>query len=117
MPATGLLAEAMTTLQTALETAGFRVVTDPRQVAPWCILLQLPSFVAFNGQVLEITCDFQVVAAPTNDQASWNWLLTAADSIHDSGIAVLSGEPATLVLGQQELPSYTFTVKVSTLRT
>lgn len=113
MAATGLLADAWATLQAGLTAAGFTVTTDPRQVRPRTILLQLPTMAAFNGKVLDITCDFQVVSAPTNDQAGWDWLVSAVDTVHDAGLAVLSAEPVTLSLGGQDLPAYSFTVRIA----
>lgn len=117
MAATGALADAIDRVVTVLEAAGFRVCTDPRALAPRSVMVQLPRFTAFNGNVVEVTVDLQVVAGASNDVGTFDWLLTSADEIHAAGLAILSGEPVTLLVGQQELPAYQFTVNIAHTRT
>lgn len=118
MAATGALADVLTAIDTGLTAAGYRVVFDPRAIAPKCVFVQLPRFTAFNGNVLEVVCDLQVVGTASMDQANIDWLLTAAADIHATGgLAILSGEPTTLIVGTQELPAYAFSVRYAHTRT
>lgn len=117
MAATGALADVLAAITTNLTTAGYRVTLDPRAVTPKSVLVQLPRFTAYNGNVLDVVVDLQVVGTASMDTANIDWLLTAAADIHaDGNIAILSGDPITLIVGQQELPAYQFTVRFAHTR-
>ena len=116
MAATGILAEAVTATKTALTALGLKPVTDPRNARPLTVFVELPTFTCFNSQIADITCDIRILGAPPSNSDTTNYILTVCDTIMDSEIAVISGQPSVAQIGSQELPAYDLTIKISAAR-
>jgi hypothetical protein len=119
MAATGILWDAVNATKTALAAlgTGYEVVTDPRNVRPMTYFIELPTVEAFTYNVGDITLRIRVCAPPPGNQDASDWLLTRADQIMNSSIAVVDLRPGVLIIGGgQELPTYDLTVRVSVRR-
>lgn len=119
MAATGILWDAVSATKTAIEalSTGYEVVTDPRNVRPMTFFIDLPSVDSFTYNVGDISLTVHICAPPPGNQDASNFLLTQADIIMNSPIAVTSLRPGVMIIGGgQELPTYDLTVRVSVRR-
>jgi hypothetical protein len=117
MAATGILAAAYSSVTTALADAGLVVVTDPRNARPLSVFVELPTGEAFNENIVDVTIRLRVLAAPPGNQDAADYLLTTFDTIHQlKTIAVVDFTPSTTQVGEQVVPSYDITVRLSTRR-
>ena len=117
MAATGILAAAYSSVTTALTDAGLVVVTDPRNARPLSVFCELPTGEAFNENIVDVTIRLRVLAAPPGNQDAADYLLTTFDTIHQlKTIAVVDFTPSTTQVGEQVVPSYDITVRLSTRR-
>lgn len=116
MSATGIFAEARTSLVDALGALGLAVVTDPRNARPKTVFVGAPTFDVITYNVGDITFDISILAAPPGNLDAEDYLITTADTIMNSPISVTSGRPVTFSVGDQQIPAYTLTVRVATRR-
>lgn len=119
MAATGILWDAVSATSSALTALnlGYEVVTDPRNARPMSFFIELPTVEAFTYNVGDITLRIRICAPPPGNQDASNWLLTQADAIMNSSIAVTDLRPSVMIIGGgQELPTYDLTVRVSVRR-
>ncbi len=117
MAATGILAAAYSSVTTALTDAGLVVVTDPRNARPLSVFCELPTGEAFNENIVDVTIRLRVLAAPPGNQDAADYLLSTFDTIHQlQTIAVVDFTPSTTQVGEQVVPSYDITVRLSTRR-
>jgi hypothetical protein len=116
MTASGIFAAAQSTLVSTLTGLGLKVVTDPRNARPMTVLVDPPTFTAFNSNIAEIEFDLKVLAAPPGNQDANDYLITTADTIMNSAVSLIRGIPGVILLGGQEIPTYDLTVRVSTMR-
>ena len=116
MSGTGIFAEAQATLAASLTDLSLAVVTDSRNARPMSVVIEPPTFTAFNDQVADITFRLRILAAPPGNQDAADYLMTAADTIMDSDISVISGTPSMTAIGGQDIPSFDLTVRLSTIR-
>jgi hypothetical protein len=116
MPATGILAQAVNTVKTSLTALGLVPITDPRNVRPLSVMIQLPSSDNFNYNVGDITLTLNICAPPPGNSDSGDYLLTVCDQIMNSSIAVTDMRPGMLSIGGQDLPTYDLTVRVAVNR-
>jgi hypothetical protein len=116
MSATGIFAEARSSLVTSLQALGLTVVTDIRNARPISVLVDPPTFTCFNSNIAEIEIGVKVLAAPPGNLDSLDYLITTADTIMDSEISLIRGIPGVMNVGGQEVPTYDLTVRVSTQR-
>jgi hypothetical protein len=119
MPVSGILWDAVNATKTALTALnlGYEVVTDPRNARPMTFFIELPTVEAFTYNVGDITLVIRICAPPPGNQDASNWLLTQADAIMNSPIAVTDLRPSVMIIGGgQELPTYDLTVRVSVRR-
>lgn len=116
MAATGILAQAITTVKNSLTALGLTPVTDPRNIRPYSVFVELPSVSAFNYNVGDITVMLHVLAPPPGNQDASDYLITVADQIMASAIAVTDLRPGFVSTGGQDLPSYDLTVRVAVER-
>ena len=114
--ASGIFVEARTSLVTSLEAAGYKVVTDPRNLRPMSVLISPPTFDCFTFNVADITFDISILAAPPANQDALDWLLTQADTIMASVPGITHGTPSSINIGGQDLPAYDMTVRMSARR-
>lgn len=116
MSATGIFAEAQATIVASLEALGLVVVTDIRNARPMTVLVDPPTFEAFNRNIGDITFHLKILAAPPANADAVDYLVTTADTIMDSEISVLRGTPGVLIAGEQNIPTYDLVVRVATQR-
>ena len=116
MPATGILADAITAISTDLAGLGYKVVTDPRNARPLTVLLELPTLDSFTYNVGDIRVRARILAAPPGTHDATDWLITQVDTIMASDIGVLSGSPGYATYGGQEIPTYDLTIAVAVRR-
>jgi hypothetical protein len=114
--ASGVLYEAVRAVKTSLTALGLVPITDPRNVRPMSVLIQLPSSNNFNYNVGDITLTLNVCAPPPGNQDAGDYLMTVADQIMNSEIAVTDMRPGLLSIGGQDLPTYDLTVRVAVNR-
>lgn len=116
MPASGILYDAVQTVKTALSGLGLVPITDPRNARPMSVLIELPTVSAFTYNVGDITLRCRVLAPPPGNQDAGDYLMTLADQIMNSAIAVTDLSPGVVSIGGQDLPSYDLTVRVAVKR-
>ena len=116
MAATGILADAINATKTKLTALGLQVVTDPRNVRPFSVFIELPTVTAFTYNVGDIRIVLHICAPPPGNQDAGDYLITKADQIMNSSIAVTDLRPGFISTGGQDLPTYDLTVAVAVRR-
>ena len=116
MAATGIFADAVAKVKASLVALGLKPVTDPRNARPLSVMIELPTFTAFNSNVADIRLTVRILAPPPGNQDAGDYLITIADKIMDSPIAVLDGRPGFATYGGQDLPCYDLTVGIDGMR-
>ena len=116
MAATGILAEARSAIVATLTGLGLAAVTDPRNIRPRSVLVEAPTFTSFTYNVGDLRFSLRIVAAPPGNQDAEDYLITTADQIMNSALAVTDGRPTLTDIGGQTLPSYDLTVAVAVRR-
>ena len=117
MSATGILADAYQSVVTALTNAGLVVVTDPRNARPMSVFVELPTGDGFNSNIVDVTMTLRLLAAPPGNSDSSDYLLTTFDSIQQlNTLAVVDFRPTTAIIGEQNIPAYDVTIRLSTRR-
>lgn len=112
MPASGILLDAVNACKTSLNALGLKPVTDPRNARPLSVFIELPTVSAFTYNVGDITLRLRVLAPPPGNQDAGDYLMTIADQIMNSAIAVTDLAPGVVSVGGQDLPTYDLTVRV-----
>jgi hypothetical protein len=116
MPASGILVEAVNAVKTQLTALSLVPITDPRNARPMSVLIELPTVTAFTYNVGNIDIRLRVLAPPPGNQDAGDYLMTIADQIMNSPIAVTDLRPGLVSIGGQDLPSYDLTVAVAVRR-
>ena len=116
MAASGILVDAVNAVKTALTGMGLVPVTDPRNARPLSVLIELPTVDAFTYNVGDIQLRLRVLAPPPGNQDAGDYLMTIADQIMNSTIAVTDLRPGLSTVGGQDLPTYDLTVAVAVRR-
>ena len=116
MPASGILVDAVNAVKTQLTALSLVPITDPRNARPMSVLIELPSVTAFTYNVGNIDIRLRVLAPPPGNQDAGDYLMTIADQIMNSTIAVTDLRPGLVSVGGQDLPSYDLTVAVAVRR-
>ena len=116
MAATGIFAESRSAIVTQLVNLGLAPVTDPRNARPMSVLVNPPTFDSFTYNVGNITFELLILAAPPGNQDAEDYLITTADTIMDSSIAVTGGRPVSVTVGDQRIPAYSLTVAIAARR-
>lgn len=114
--ASGILYDAVNTVKTALTALGLVPITDPRNARPLSVLIELPTSTNFTYNVGNIELRCRVLAPPPGNQDAGDYLMTVADTIMNSPIAVTDMRPGLVQVGGQDLPSYDLTVAVAVRR-
>lgn len=117
MAATGILAQAVTTIKNSLTALGLQPVTDPRNLRPFSVFIALPTVTAFNYNVGDITVTLHICAPPPGNQDAGDYLMTTADTILNSTIAITDLRPGFISTGGQDLPTYDLTARIAVQRT
>jgi hypothetical protein len=116
MPASGILVDAVNAVKTQLTALSLVPITDPRNARPMSVLIELPTVTAFTYNVGNIDIRLRVLAPPPGNQDAGDYLMTIADQIMNSPIAVTDLRPGLVTVGGQDLPSYDLTVAVAVRR-
>lgn len=116
MSPSGIFVAAQNTLVASLQALGLAVVTDIRNARPMTVLVDPPTFTIFNSNIAEIEFSVKILAAPPGNADAANYLMTTADTIMNSDISLIRGNPGLLLAGGQDIPTYDLTVRVSTAR-
>ena len=116
MSATGIFAEAQATLAASLTALSLAVVTDSRNARPMSVVIEPPTFTAFNSNIADIQFRIRILAAPPGNQDAADYLITTADTIMNSPISVISGSPSMTAIGGQDITSFDLIIRVSTMR-
>ena len=91
-----------------------RVTTDPRDIAPPCIVIEPPTMVSRNLAVATLTFQISALAAPPMSGDAINQTLATADGIAAlAELQISAGRPGIYTAGQQELPCYTLTATIT----
>jgi hypothetical protein len=114
--ASGIFADAQSTLVASLSALGLKVVTDVRNARPITVLIEPPTFTCFNSNIADIEIGIKILAAPPGNQDAADYLITTADTIMNSSISLIRGIPGIMLIGGQEVPTYDLTVRVGTQR-
>jgi hypothetical protein len=116
MAASGILVDAVNTCKTALTALGLVPITDPRNARPMSVMIELPAVTAFTYNVGNFDIRLRILAPPPGNQDAGDYLMTIADQIMNSQIAVTDLRPGLVSVGGQELPTYDLTVAVAVKR-
>ena len=117
MAASGILAAAQAQVVAAVTAAGYVPVTDPRNARPLTVFVDLPTADGFNNNILDCTIELRILAAPPGNQDAADWLLTAADTLHQSAsLALVAVQPGSINIGEQIIPTYDLTARVAVRR-
>lgn len=110
----GALREAVDHVVGTLLAAGIPSVVDVRRLTPGTVLVEPPTIVGISGGVTELTVPVSITGAPA-DPAAVAKILDTADAVVEL-LPVIAGDPGVYATGNQELPSYRLTVRVTVRR-
>lgn len=116
MSASGILADAVSAVSTVVTAKGYTAVTDPRNIRPMTVFIDLPTVDAFTYNVGDIRLTARVCAPPPGNQDAADYLMTAADALMNSSLAVTDLRPGFVSTGGQDLPTYDLTIAVAVRR-
>jgi ABC-type Zn uptake system ZnuABC Zn-binding protein ZnuA len=116
MPATGILQDAISATTAALTALGLKVIDDPRQARPYCVMVELPVLDAFTSNVGDITITIKVLGIPPANKTAAEYLLTTVDAIMNSNIAITDARPSTADYGGGQFPTYDITSRIAVRR-
>jgi hypothetical protein len=112
----GIFTDTIDTVSASLTALGLKPVTDSRNARPLTVFVELPTFTCFNNQIADITVDLRVLGAPPGNQDATTYILGVVDTIMNSPLAVISGNPSIAQIGSQELPAYDLTIRIASKR-
>ena len=104
------------TVATSLIALGLVPVTDPRNARPLTVFIELPTFTNWSSKIADVTITLRVLGAPPSNSDATDYILGVVDTIMDSEIAVISGQPTVAQIGSAELPAYDLLIKISAAR-
>lgn len=114
--AQGNLYDAVQSVCDALRGIGISPVTDPRNARPNSVLVELPTVDSFTYNVSDVRIELRLLAPPPGNEDTGNMLMTLADKIINSEIAVTAARPGYATYGNQEMPTYDLTVALAIKR-
>jgi hypothetical protein len=108
---TDLFNEAIDDLTTKLQSiSGLQVVNDPRNIVPPCVLINMPSFDAFNYNIAKLEFVLQVITLGPGNLDAGRSLLNMCAQLMAANVAVTSGRPTNVDIGSTVLPAYEIVV-------
>lgn len=116
MAATGILQDAITATKNALAALSLTVVDDPRNARPYSVMIELPTVDAFTYNVGDISITIRILGVPPSNKTTAEYLLTTADRIMNSPIAITDIRPGTADYGGQQIPTYDLTSRIAVRR-
>ena len=110
---TDLFNKALNDLTTFLKTVtGLRVVTDPRNLVPDCVLIQAPSFTVFTKDAVDMSFPITIVGVGPGNEDALRTILNTTSKVLGKNVAVTDGRPVTLDMGGTMAPGYELTIKM-----
>jgi hypothetical protein len=110
---TDLFNNALNQLSTYLKTvSGLRVVTDPRNLQPNCVLIQAPSFTVFNYNIVDLSFPVTVVGVGPGNEDALRTILNTVSLVLTKNVAVVDGRPVSLEIGGTSAPGYELTIRM-----
>ena len=116
MAATGILAAAYDNVCTRLADAGMVVVKDPPNARPLSVFVEAPTVVGFNSNIIDATIVCRILAGGPGNSDALDYLMTQADTIIENVEGITDARPSAALIGEQQIPAYDLTVRVSTRR-
>lgn len=116
MAATGVFAAAVDATTAVLTSLGVPYTTDPRNARPRSVLVELPTFDTWTYNVADVRLTLRILAAPPGNQDAGDYLITTADTLMNSALAVTGGRPGYATISGQDLPTYDLTVAIAVQR-
>ena len=114
MAYTDLLNVAFDQVKTSLQgVSGLPVVDNPQNAAGFAngfVLIQAPSFQAFNFNVAKVSFEIQIVLPAQGNLSALRRGMQIAAALMALKIGVLSGRPGVVDLGGTESPAYIITL-------
>lgn len=109
---TDMLNEGLDDLAARLATiTGLPVITDPRNIIPNSVLVQAPSFTAFNYNILDVSWPLTVIGSGPGNLDSLRILLNLVSKIVTKDMAITDGRPVAVEIGGTIAPGYELTAK------
>ena len=114
MAYTDMFNVAFDKLKTSLATvSGLPVVDNPQNAAGFAngfVLIQAPSFQAFNFNVAKLSFEIQIILPPQGNLSVLRRGMQIAAALMALKIGVLSGRPGMVEIGGTESPAYLITL-------
>lgn len=108
--------DAIETIVDDLEALALEAYYDPRAARPFSVFVQLPVFDGFTSRIADATVTLRVLAAPPLNSSTAKYLLETIDTIMAANYAVVAGRPTVAIIGDQQVPAYDLTIRVSIVR-
>ena len=112
----GMFTDAINKIVADLTALGLAAVTDPRAARPYSVFVELPTFEGFNARIADATVVLRVLASPPAEQNAANFMLKTIDEIMAADLGVVAGRPTAALIGDQSIPAYDVTVRISIRR-
>jgi hypothetical protein len=111
-----MFTEAIQKLVDDIENLGFEAYSDPRAARPFSVFVELPFFDGFTNRIADTTVTIRCLASPPGNANSAKWLLETVDTIMAANLAVVAGRPTVAAIGEQNIPAYDLTIRLSIRR-
>ena len=97
---TDLFNEALDDLTTTLSAiTGLNVANDPRNLTPPGVLIDAPSFVAWNYNIVKISFPVRIITLGPGNLDAQRSLMNIASKLLAANVAVTDGRPTLAVIG------------------
>lgn len=110
----GALVEALEHFLEVLAAAEIPATSDIRRLSPGLVLVEPPSIVGISAGVTELSIPLSITGTP-GDSRAVEKLLEVADGIIEL-FPITAGEPGVYATGNQELPTYRLTARITVRR-
>ena len=111
----GAIADAVDELVGIIEGLGYTVVVDPRQIRPGVVVIDPPTLTGLSADMSQLDIEASILAQPLSPVDVLVGLYDAVDAI-TAAVPVTSATYGVYNAGNQELPSYTCTVRLTIKR-
>ena len=111
----GAIRDAVDELVGLIEGVGYTVVEDPRLIRPGVVVIDPPTLTGQSAAISTLDVDCSVLAQPLSPVDVLTWLYDAVDDI-TAVVPVTAATYGIYNAGNQELPSYTCTVRLTIKR-
>lgn len=111
----GAISDALDELAATITGAGYTVVQDPRLIRPGVVVIDPPTLTGLSAAISQLDVDVSVLTQPLGPVDQLTYLYDAVDEI-TSLVPVTTATYGIYNAGNQELPSYTCTVRLTIKR-